>query len=102
MIETIKRITTADTQQTYELGNGEVPQLWEVRLSIACISDAGTNYGHSEKACIHLERETLENAGLLPRSDSGPKNAPSQDETAEDLAIRLLEHLGYYPCEHEG
>ena len=102
-IQAIKRITTADTKRTYDLPGEDIPQLWAAQIKIECVSKQGHysfNNTFPTKAEIFLERKTLENAGLLPMSDKRKMNHDvEQTETAEDLIIRLLEHLGFYPQE---
>lgn len=94
-------ITTSDTKKTYEYpSKKDSPQLWEVKMEIHCVD----NYGNSFSSCsrvdnIFLERETLEQHGLLPgniKKDTAP-NTPSP--TVEDLILRLLELVGVYPVE---
>lgn len=106
-------ITTADTGKTYRYdhNNPVETQLWEVTLNISCVdSKTGRSWYVADvvspisrahpPVTIYLERETLENAGLLPvRSASKNDQDEEPTETAEDLLIRLLEHLGYYPTE---
>jgi hypothetical protein len=97
MRENIVRITTADTKKTYEFP-GDNPQIWEIKLSSSMVGPVGNpQYGFSTDGTIYLERETLENAGLRPKNK--PDTAVSNHETIEDLIIRMLEHLGYYPAE---
>ena len=91
------RITTADTKKTYELP-GDDADLWEVRLSMASVEASGhVHFGSHEhvRTITHVERQTLVNAGLLPCVDTDA--TPEQTETAEDLVIRLLEHVGVFP-----
>ncbi|KKN37428.1 hypothetical protein LCGC14_0763770 [marine sediment metagenome] len=96
--KTITRITTEDTKKTYEFPNEGNPQLWAVTLSIEGISSYGRpEYGSECKEIIHIEQKTLENAGLLPKQNE--KKEELQEETAEDLILRLLEHVGVYPVE---
>ena len=100
--ETITRIHTEDTDRTYEFPCKDNPQLWNVELRIACVGENGHDYlapSSLVKASVYLERATLEEAGLLPRKDTKEVKAPPL-ETVEDMIIRLLEHLGYFPCEH--
>ena len=102
MKESIVRITTADTKKTYEFPHKANPQLWEVKLSMVSVTFNGSSYAHmSAEKIIYLERETLENAGLLPNNKYESVTSKEPEETAEDLIIRLLEHVGYYPCQHE-
>ncbi|KKL58685.1 hypothetical protein LCGC14_2222940, partial [marine sediment metagenome] len=49
---------------------------------------------------IHIELDTILRAGLKPYHYK-KEEMPKPTETAEDLIIRLLEHVGYYPCNHE-
>ena len=94
----IVRITTEDTKKTYEFPNEGNPQLWAVTLSIEGISFYGQPaHGSVCKKIIHIERETLENAGLLPKQNE--KKDEVAEETAEELILRLLEHVGVYPTE---
>ena len=94
--KTITRITTEDTKKTYEFPNKGNPQLWAVTLSIEKIYHYGQpKYGCVCKKIIHVERETLENAGLLPKQNEKKDGEP--EETPADLILRLLEHVGVYP-----
>lgn len=88
---TVKRIVTTLDGKTIELQRGG-PQIWQVEIHIAPI-DEETGYVGSKTALrlVHVTRETLERAGLLQRHEI-PRDAPV--ETLEDLARRLLEHLG--------
>jgi hypothetical protein len=101
------RITTSDTEKTYQFPPGNAPQppdLWEVTLTIKSIDKQGwvstSSVYEWPKGTVHLERETLENAGVLPKPmDTPTKEEP--EETVEDLILRLLEHVGYFPCQCE-
>lgn len=99
-IKNIVRITTNDTKKTYELPSEEdTPNLWRVQLTIQSVDRHGridsSGYDYP-KGTVFVERETLEGAGVLPKPmDTPVKERP--EETVEDLIIRLLEHLGYYP-----
>lgn len=95
-------ITTADTKKTYVMdrNSDNNPQLWEASISLKCLDKAGDidNY-RNKTANIYLERETLERAGLLPQAIYKDKPNVEPAETAEDLIIRLLNHVGFYPTE---
>ena len=99
--ETVTRITTVDTKKTYELPDKNAPQLWELALTIACIDerDGSTNTRSGNVAVIHVERQTLVNAGLMPVANDDKEPTEETKETAEDLCLRLLEHLDVYPVE---
>lgn len=106
-IKNVVRITTTDTKKTYEFPGEDNPELWEVSLTIRNINHNGhvspptTSTPHNyPKGIVHIERKTLENAGVLPMAREREKEEPT--ETAEDLIIRLLEHLGYYPDPNQG
>ncbi len=95
-------ITTADTKKTYVMDKkyGINPQLWEASISIKHVSDNGyTDSYISRTESIYLERETLEKAGLLPFTVDRDQPKPETVETAEDLIIRLLNHVGFYPTQ---
>jgi len=100
-IQNFVRVTTADTKKTYEFPGEGNPEIWQVEITIKTlhrISGALDGYPMtSPKNIIHVERETLENAGVVgKRVEPGKKHVPK--ETAEDLIIRLLEHVECYPC----
>lgn len=99
-IKNIVRITTTDTKRTYEFPSEKGhPQLWEITLIINDIDKNGrvsTPSYNPPKGLVHVERKTLEDAGVLPMARERETEAPT--ETVEDLIIRLLEHVGYYPC----
>jgi hypothetical protein len=103
MKKTVVRITTADTRKTYEFPSPEHPQIWEAKISLEQIGNDG-NYAQSKcsrhsypSKTIYLELETLQKAGL--KSYKYPNIVELPQETAEDLIIRLLEHVGVYPTE---
>ena len=102
MKKTVVRITTADTRKTYEFP-GDHPQIWEVKLTIEEIGVDGnydrfrTGYHSYPAKVVYLELETLQNAGLKPIPKEETEKLPT--ETAEDLIIRLLEHVGVFPAE---
>ena len=106
MKESFVRITTADTKKTYEFPNKDNPPLFEVSLKICPIQANGGacydvyQYTQINKS-VHLELETLLRAGLEPYHHKAKENDPEPTETAEDLIIRLLETVGYYPCPHD-
>lgn len=98
--ETVTRITTADTGKTYELPDKSAPQLWEIELSIGRVDRYSGIVGTRSKGnLIHVERQTFVNAGLMPVAKGDKKVTEETKETAEDLCLRLLEHLGVYPEE---
>jgi len=99
--KSVVRITTEDTGRTYEFPDKDNPQIWGVQLKIDSVSTHGaTNFSsYSTTRVIHVERETLENAGLLPMSEKDKECKDEPQETAEDLILRLLEHVGFYPVE---
>lgn len=102
MRKTITYITTADTKKTYEYPDlkSKNPQLWAVKLSITWVGNTGRHGDpDQEKTVIYLERETLENVGLLPAEKKLPESTPEPQETVEDLILRLLEHVGIFPAE---
>ena len=99
--KSVVRITTEDTKKTYEFPGLDNPQLWAVTLQIKCVDGGGFAHFSSPSFCteriIHVERETLANAGLIGRPVE--KEDKPLEETAEDLILRLLEHVGVYPVE---
>lgn len=99
--QNIVRITTVDTEKTYEItygmDNKDIPQLWEVSIGIACVDP---NTGQSEvrdrsAKSVYVERETLEAVGLVGVHRS--QMTSTMIESAESLILRLLEHVGVYP-----
>ncbi len=100
-LKEIIRITTEDTEKTYEFPGENNPPLCAVKIEISDITAEGKSYfgvasGATEKI-VHLELKTLENAGLRPMRKEREDEAPT--ETPVDLIIRLLEHVGVYPVE---
>ncbi len=102
MIEDIKRITTDDTHKTYEFPSAHLsennPNIFAVEVTIKPITACGraSTYAYEHvKKIIHLEEETLQNAGLKPLQRNEEKAEPT--ETAEDLILRLLEMCDVYP-----
>ncbi len=87
--------------KVYELPGKDVPQLWEVSISIHHVNGK-TGYvdqGYrSSEGKIHVERDVLEDHGLLPMSDERKKEGITPTKTAEDLILELLEHVGVYPA----
>jgi len=104
MKESITRITTADTKKTYEFPGQYNPSLFEVSIRIVPVQDSGNTYDINN--CTHvyrtvyLELVTLLKAGLKPYDRKPLDTDPEPTETVENLIIRLLEHVGYYPCKH--
>lgn len=97
-------ITTYDTKKTYHFsadGKAKNPQLWEVKLQIGTVGSQGhTKYGLSGNDSIYLERQTLEDAGLIPLDPSKTiKDTGAEVRTPEDLILELLEIVGVYPQE---
>ena len=96
--KSIVRITTEDTKKTYDFPDESNPQIWAVKLQVDRLSPDGSLSGFSSyqtSKIIHIERETLENARLVPIAEERKDEAAQ--ETAEDLILRLLEHVGVYP-----
>lgn len=99
MKEEIARITTI-SGAVYELPDKSAPQLWEVQMSIAPIASTGcVQLPQGIVTVLHLERESLENAGLIPQKTKIEDRATTAlpTETAEDLLLRLLSRCGVYP-----
>lgn len=99
--KSIVRITTEDTKKTYEFPNEENPPICAVKIEISSIDPGGNSYFGSVSSSItkivHLELETIENAGLRPMRKDRKDESPT--ETPEDLILRLLEHVGVYPVD---
>lgn len=68
-------------------------QIWELTVSRSCLSINGSAGERSTIATIHVKRETLERAGLLPVVDTKGESE-SQKETTEQLLTRLLASIG--------
>ncbi len=104
MIKSIVRITTDDTGKTYEfpeipIGIDGNPEIWALRLGIAVIDNKGNpQLQNATMKTLHVERETLEKAGLIPFVKPEDKNR-QPTETAKDLILRLLEMCEVYPSE---
>ena len=104
MKESIVRITTADTKKTYEFP-GDNPELYEARITLCKVDNGGNSYLDAKRydnitKTIYIELDTVLKAGLEPYYHTPKNTDPEPTETAEDLIIRLLEHVGYYPCPH--
>jgi len=101
--ERVVRIKTHDTEKVYEFP-GENPILWEVTLGIrdVCVRSGEPRAKYdTKKVTIYLERETLEDAGLLPFAYESKREDPVDPiETPEDLLLRLLDLVGVYPVEN--
>jgi hypothetical protein len=107
MKKTITYITTADTKKTYEFPDEEAknPEIVEIKLFLGFAKeDSGyvrtSSYSYPEypKAIIYVERQTLENAGILPLGDYASQSEKEEPtETPEDLILRLLEMVGVNP-----
>ena len=99
--KSILRITTEDTQQTYEFPDTTNPPICAVKIEIALIHSQGHSYfgpgSAATETIVHLELATIENAGLRPMRKERKNELPV--ETPEDLILRLLEHVGIYPTE---
>ena len=103
--KSIIRITTYDTNKTYDFFRGEKnnnPPIWEVGLFVKAVDCNGVtsdNGNRWPRKTIYLERNVLENAGLVPsvRVKDGPKKEPQK--TSEELILALLEYVGVYPLE---
>jgi len=95
-------IKTVDTEKeyTFELGKTgkENPQLWKVEINIACVDSHGNSCIGSQgtKGSVYVERETLEDAGLIPRIIT-KEDEPKKEVLVEDLILGLLEYVGVYP-----
>jgi hypothetical protein len=94
------RITTADTNETYEFP-GNNPQLWEVKTTITRVQQSGAVHAipSFERNTHYIEDKTLLMAGLEPYDHRPRHPDPEIVETAEDLILRLLENVGVYPAE---
>ena len=90
-------IKTSDTKKEYEFEVGKSdkdrPQLWEVEIKIACVDDDGSSSidRYSENRFIYVERETLENHGLVPREIKSKEALPKK--STEDLMLEFLERV---------
>ena len=98
-------ITTVDGKTiTYPQKEGSKQQVWEATLRISLV-DSNTGYAKDTRiygpaeVTVFVTRETLEEAGLLPRQRGAFNESEPPSETAEDLLLRLLEHVGVYPQE---
>ena len=101
MKKEIIRITTEDTHKTYEFPSDGNPDLFEVKIRIRPIDSQGKilniyAYTHTT-GTIYVEKDTLLSAGLKPYNYKPKATDPEQTESFEDLFIRMLEHVGYYP-----
>ena len=100
MRKEIVRITTADTKETHEFPGKDLPDLWAVGIMINSLDGRGHHTaGRSIIHTVYVERQTLVNAGLRPVCAEDKKPTPEDEETAEDLILRLLEMVDVYPTE---
>ena len=104
--EDIVRITTHDTGKTYEFvkygkPNESAPRLFKCDMKISPLNENGQEWGNDSicNATIYLELDTLINAGIRQKQMAKGTSHPEPTETVEDLLIRLLESVGYYPAE---
>ena len=104
MIKTITYITTADSKKTYEYPPKDGiknPDILKVLLKMDWVDSRGNanpdSVYKSTSGIAYLERETMENAGIIPFKENSSVKVPV--ETAEDLIIRLLEMVQVYPNE---
>jgi len=69
-------------------------QYWEIELRIQCVDNqsgsATTRSYNPAQYTAHVRRDTLERAGLLPKS----KESLESPISLEDLCRQVLEHLG--------
>ncbi len=97
MKETIVRITTADTKKTYELPGKDIPQLWEVTMTVKGIEDNGKTSGYpSINETLYYERQSFVDAVLLPVW-KGDQPTPIPPRTLEDMFAEILKHIGIFP-----
>lgn len=92
--------TVYPSGKIYTFVNGEVnkdiPSLYQITLSARWISNTGcVNPSVNIQREIYVEKKTLENAGLFPKTVEQTK--PEETETVESLMYKLLEFLGFYP-----
>ena len=103
MRKEIVRITTYDTEKTYEFPSEDNPRLFEVSMRIRPIHAGGNATGSYQYEHInhgmYIELETLLAAGMKPYERKPKENDPPATETPEDLMLRLLEIVGVYPQE---
>lgn len=108
MKKQVTYITTWDTNETYEFSSDQLyndnPQLYEVSMTLLPVGTNGNSYGidfHQDESInvqpVYIELDTVLKAGLKPYQYKKKEDEPQQEETAEDLMIRLLETLGFYP-----
>ncbi len=76
------------------------PQVWAVSMTLQCVEEDTGDYSfkrYSTQKTIFVERDTLENAGLMQVFDG--REIPEEKKiTVEDLILQLLEHVGVYPA----
>ncbi len=97
MKETITRITTADTEKTYELPGKDVPQLWAITMTVSGVDRGGEVSKYSSIAeTLYYERQSFVDVALLPvwRGDKPP---PAPPKTLEDMFAEILAHMGIFP-----
>ena len=109
MKKVITQITTADTKKTYEFTgkkNGEAPQLWFLEIRGHAVEPSDGSHTNSKYAAscdvhhigdLYVERQTLVNAGALPKSYND--QPATKEETVEELFLRLLEKVGFHLTE---
>lgn len=98
-IEKITRITTDDTQKTYEFPSKEHPQLWQATIEIRFIDHNGycTPDNCPTKRDFVLERQTLVDCGMLPVCHADKELEKPAEDKLRSLLEELLSELGIYP-----
>ena len=93
MIEATATLKTVEGDVvSLPLSKDDGRQFWEVRMTTSCMTNTGQcSSSPSSITTLHVRRETLERAGLLPAINIAPEKPT---ETPEQLAIRLLGMLG--------
>lgn len=90
MIEKTITVTTIDGKKIVLEPGG--PQVLEVKLVYSFVDENGYTYTPVGARVVHVTREPLERAGLLPVVETKDKQLPPI--TTESLAVQLLERLG--------
>jgi len=98
-------IYCADTKQTYEAGDKERPQIWQLRITVAYVDQFGCVSPHSTSSSSNMielcvERQTIVDLGLKPQCDSDkPQPEENKERPIEEFVLELLGRIGIHPSE---
>lgn len=104
MIEVSKKlITVTGKEYHYPAEAGQNPQIWAVNIRLNCLDSrfelnrASWGINWSNEQILHVDREDLEKAGLMPCTEE--RTEKEIKENLADLLLRLLAEVGVFPTE---